>query len=84
MKSAADIQLKLKSYLHHVDYSFEELGADKIDYLIKKNETIYDMFGDKSLKKFSDKKRKTLEKYEMSRLPNYIKNDLNKFKDWID
>ena len=84
LKTAADIELKLKSYLHHIDYKFEELGTDKINYLIKNNKTIYDMFGDKSSKKFGDEKRKNLEKYEINCLPEYIKNNLNKYKDWID
>ena len=84
LKNAEDIELKLKSYLHHTDYEFEELGKNKIEYLIENNKTIYDMYGDKTSKKFDDNKRKTLEKYEIDKLPAYIKNNLNKYKDWID
>ena len=84
LKDAENIEIKLKSYLHYIDYKFEELGKDKIDFLIKNNKTIYDMFGDKSSKKFGDEKRKTLEKYNINNLPNYIKNNLNRYKDWID
>ena len=84
LKNAVDIESKLKSYLHHIDYKYEELGLDKIDYLIKNNKTIYDMFGDKSSKKFGDEKRKTLEKYDINKLPKHIKNNLKKYEDWID
>jgi beta-1,4-mannosyl-glycoprotein beta-1,4-N-acetylglucosaminyltransferase len=84
LKNASDIELKLKSYLHHHDYESEELGKDKIDDLIKNNQTIYDMFGDKSSKKYGDDKRKKLEKYEINKLPSYIQNNLNKYKNWID
>jgi beta-1,4-mannosyl-glycoprotein beta-1,4-N-acetylglucosaminyltransferase len=84
LKNASDIELKLKSYLHHHDYESEELGKDKIDDLIRNNETIYDMFGDKNSKKYGDDKRKKLEKYEINKLPPYIQNNLNKYKDWID
>ena len=84
LKSAEDIELKLKSYLHHTDYEFEELGKDKIENLIKTNKTIYDMFGDKTAKKFDDEKRKNLEKYEINKLPMYIQNNLIKFQNWID
>ena len=84
LKSATDIELKLKSYLHYTDYKFEELGKDKIEYLIKNNKTIYDMFGDKSSKKFGDDKRKDLEKYDISRLPLYIQKNLTNLKNWID
>ena len=84
IKSTKDIELKLKSYLHHRDYENEELGIDKIDEIIKKNETIYDMFGDKTSKKFGDDKRKKLEKYDLAKLPKYIIENNEKFKDWLD
>ncbi len=84
LKNASNIEMKLKSYLHHIDYKFEELGKDKIDYLIKNNMTIYDMFGDKSSKKFGDDKRKKLEKYNIDKLPKFIKDNINKYKIWID
>tara|TARA_Y100000591_G_scaffold130683_1_gene111934 strand:- start:423 stop:1319 length:897 start_codon:yes stop_codon:yes gene_type:complete len=84
LKNASDIELKLKSYLHYTDYQFEELGKNKIENLINSNKTIYDMFADKKSNKFGDDNRKDLVKYEVSKLPSYIKNNLNKYKDWID
>ena len=84
IKNADDIELKLKSYLHHRDYEAEELGNDKIKELIENNETIYDMFGDKKSKKYSDDKRKKLEKYDLKKLPQYIQNNLDTYKEWID
>ena len=84
LKNASDIELKLKSYLHYTDYQFEELGKNKIENLMNSNKTIYDMFADKKSNKFGDDKRKDLVKYEVSKLPSYIKNNLNKYKDWID
>ena len=84
LKNAKSIELKLKSYLHHIDYKFEELGIGKIENLIKSNKTIYDMFGDKSSKKYGDDKRKTLELFEINDLPTYIQNNLEKYKEWID
>ena len=84
LKNAEDIELKLKSYLHHRDYEVEELGAKKINELIKNNLTIYDMFGDKTSKKYGDDKRKKLEKYEFSNLPEFIKLNKDKLKEWID
>jgi|TARA_B110001452_G_scaffold264651_1_gene267990 beta-1,4-mannosyl-glycoprotein beta-1,4-N-acetylglucosaminyltransferase len=84
IKNANDIELKLKSYLHHRDYEAEELGYNKINELIKKNETIYDMFGDKKSKKYGDDKRKKLEKYELNKLPQFIQDNQTKFKEWMD
>ena len=84
IKNANDIELKLKSYLHHRDYETEELGNSKINELIKNNETIYDMFSDKKSKKYGDKKRKKLEIYDLKKLPYFIQENKIKLKDWMD
>ncbi len=84
LKNSTDIELKLKSYLHHTDYEGEELGKEKIEELIKNNSTIYDMYTDKTSKKYGDDSRKQLEKFEISKLPLYIQENLNEFKDWVD
>ena len=84
LKNAEDLELKLKSYLHHRDYKVEELGKTKIKELMKTNETIYDMFGDKTSKKYGDDKRRKLDIYEINKLPIYIQKNLEKYKNWID
>ena len=84
IKNASDIELKLKSYLHHQDYEVEELGYDKIKELIKCNKTIYDMFGDKKSKKYGDDKRHKLQKYDINKLPQFIQDNQNQLKTWID
>ena len=84
LKSPKDIEIKLKSYLHHRDYEVEELGYNKINELIKKNETVYDMYGDKKSKKYRDDKRKKLEKYDIKKLPKFIQDNKDEFKEWID
>ena len=84
IKNATDIELKLKSYLHHRDYEIEELGHNKISELIKNNETIYDFFGDKKSKKYGDDKRKKLEKYDLKKLPQFIQDNKNILKEWMD
>ena len=84
LKNAEDLELKLKSYLHHRDYEVEELGKTKIEKLMKNNETIYDMFGDKTSKKYGDDKRRKLDVYEINKLPIFIQKNLEKYKNWID
>ena len=84
LKNAEDLELKLKSYLHHRDYEVEELGKTKIKELMKTNETIYDMFGDKTSKKYGDEKRRKLDIYEINKLPIFIQKNLEKYKNWID
>tara|TARA_B100000780_G_scaffold270633_1_gene230669 strand:- start:329 stop:1225 length:897 start_codon:yes stop_codon:yes gene_type:complete len=84
IKNADDIELKLRSYLHHRDYEVEELGNNKIKELIKNNETIYDMFGDKKSKKYSNDTRRKLVKYDLKKLPQFIQNHRNKLNEWMD
>tara|TARA_B100001063_G_scaffold54145_1_gene48156 strand:- start:283 stop:1179 length:897 start_codon:yes stop_codon:yes gene_type:complete len=84
LKNSKDIETKLKSYLHHRDYEVEELGIEKIKQLIEENKTIYNMYVDKASQKYDDKSRKNLEKFEINKLPLYIQNNLQEFKNWID
>ena len=83
LKNPVDIENKLKSYLHHRDFDIEKIDLKEISKLMKNNETIYDMFADKTEKKFSENKRK-LTLYPKKKLPQYILYNENKFKEWLD
>ena len=83
LKNPADVEKKLKSYLHHRDFEVEKIDLKEISKSMKNNETIYDMFADKTEKKFSENKRK-LSLYPKNELPQYILNNESKFKDWLD
>ena len=83
LKNPADVEKKLKSYLHHRDFEVEKIDLKEISKSMKNNETIYDMFADKTEKKFSENKRK-LSLYPKNKLPQYILNNENKFKEWLD
>jgi len=83
LKNPVDIENKLKSYLHHRDFEVENIDLKEISKLVRNNETIYDMFTDKRQKKFSENKRK-LSLYPKNKLPQYILDNENKFKDWLD
>ena len=83
LKNPVDIENKLKSYLHHRDFDVENIDLKEISKLMRNNETIYDMFADKKDKKFSENKRK-LNLYPKNKLPQYILDNENKFKEWLD
>ena len=83
LKSPTDIEVKLKSYLHHRDFEVENIDLKEISRLMRNNETIYDMYADKTEKKFTEKKRK-LSLYPKGKLPQYVQNHESKFKDWLD
>ena len=83
LKYPADIENKLRSYLHHRDFEVENIDLKEISKSVKNNETVYDMFADKKKKKFSENKRK-LNLYPKNKLPPYIQDNENKFKEWLD
>jgi len=83
LKNPVDIENKLRSYLHHRDFEVENIDLKEISKLVRNNETIYDMFTDKRQKKFSENKRK-LNLYPKDKLPPYIQDNENKFKEWLD
>ena len=82
VKTSNEIQHKMKSYLHHREFDLNPLAVDDIEKLIKNKKAIYDLRVDKRSQKIGDGTR--LENYDIKKLPNYIKDNLDKFKEWID
>ena len=81
IKTAQEIEHKLRSYLHHREFDLNPLSVSQIDEIIKNKKTIYNLSVDQSVNKFEDGNR--LEKYEFDKLPIYIQKNKDKFKDWI-
>jgi len=82
LKDPQNIEKKLKSYLHHVEYELNPLGVEKIKKLIKNKKTIYNLKVDSRTNKFDGKN--DLEKINLNLLPKYILENKEKFKDWIE
>jgi len=82
IKNAKKIKKKLESYLHHREFDEEPLSVEKIDKIIKEKKTIYDLKVDKSVSKFN--KGQKLTTTDLKLLPNYIQNNVGKFKLWLD
>ena len=82
LKSAKDIEKKLKSYLHHREYDIEPVSVERIDQMIKEKKTVYDLKVDMRSSKFN--KGQTLTKVNLNQLPNYIQNNIEKYKLWLD
>ena len=75
------IVYKLKSYLHHADFPENLLDKDIFKNLIKNKKIMYDHSADKSQDRF--KNSKPLDEFDKNLLPEYIKNNQDKFKDWL-
>jgi len=82
IKTAKEIEHKLRSYLHHREFDEKPLSVDEIDKIIKNKQAIYDLKVDKTVNKIGNGSK--LEKLEINRLPNYIQINQDNLKDWID
>ena len=83
VKSADKIDFKMKNFLHHLEYEESGLNTEKLEKLIKERRIMYNHNADKKdLSKWSN--QDFLQKVSLDYLPNYIKNNKNKFIDWID
>lgn len=82
LKTPAEVEKKLKSYLHHIDYDLDPLGIKKIKKIMDDKKTIYNLKVDQKINKF-DSQNKLL-KINSDQLPKYIFDNLDKFNNWID
>ncbi len=82
LKTADEIKYKLRSYLHHTEFDLEPLDTNEIKNIMNNKLAIYDLTADKRLKKIG--KGNKLEKYDLESLPDVIKLNHNKYKEWLD
>ena len=82
IKTAKEIEHKLKSYLHHREFDLEPLTTSQIEEIITNKQAIYDLTLDKRINKIGVGNK--LEKFELKKLPIYIQKNLNKYSEWID
>ena len=82
LKNPKDIEKKLKSYLHHIDYDLNPVGEKGIVKMIKNKRTIYNIKADQKENKFDGTNK--LNKININLLPSYILENKNKLKDWIE
>jgi len=82
LKTASEIEFKLKSYLHHREFDENPLSVEEINSLIENKQAIYDLKVDKRINKIGDGSK--LEKYPTGKLPKFLQNNLNDYKEWID
>tara|TARA_B110001450_G_scaffold150490_1_gene140566 strand:+ start:78 stop:968 length:891 start_codon:yes stop_codon:yes gene_type:complete len=82
IKTAKEIEHKLRSYLHHREFDANPLSINEIDNIIKNKQAIYDLTVDKTDNKIGNGNK--LEKFEFKRLPVHIQRNLDNYKEWID
>ena len=82
IKTAAEIEHKLKSYLHHREFDENPMSENQINEIIENKQAIYDLKVDKRVNKIGDGSK--LENYSLEKLPKFLQNNIEKFRDWID
>jgi beta-1,4-mannosyl-glycoprotein beta-1,4-N-acetylglucosaminyltransferase len=82
IKTAKEIEFKLKSYLHHREFDENPLSVDEIEKIIQDKQAIYDLTVDKTTNKIGNGSK--LEKFELEKLPIYIQLNKDNYKEWMD
>ena len=82
LKNPKDIEKKLKSYLHHIDYDLNPVGEKGIQDMINNKKAIYNIKADQKENKFDGTNK--LNKININLLPSYILENKDKLKDWIE
>ena len=82
IKSPENIEKKLKSYLHHAEYEMNPIGIEKISKLIEEKKAVYNLKVDSRLNKFNQGNK--LKKLDLNLLPQYVKENISVFNDWIE
>ena len=58
------------------------MTTNEIENIIENKQAIYDLTVDKTVNKIGNGNK--LERYPLKELPQYLQNNLEKFKNWID
>ena len=82
IKTASEIEYKLKSYLHHREFDENPINEDQINKIIKNKQAIYDLNVDKKVNKIGNGNK--LEKFPLEKLPKYLQDNIANYKKWID
>ena len=82
IKTAEEIEFKLRSYLHHREFDINPMSKSEINDIIKDKRAIYDLKVDKRVNKIGDGSK--LEKYHLDKLPKFLKENIEKYKEWVD
>ena len=82
IKTAEEIEHKLKSYLHHREFDLQSLSVGEIQNIIENKKAIYDLKVDKRVNKIGDGSK--LVKIKFEKLPIYIQQNKHNYLKWLD
>ncbi len=83
MKNPEEIFVKLNSFLHNVDFKLSGLNLNDIKNMVSDKKILYDHFADqKKIHRWDS--AVVLKPIDISYLPEYIVNNKEKFKEWLE
>ena len=82
MKTPAEIEKKMRTYLHHREYDIKPLGTKKIEEIIKSKKSIYNLKVDMKTEKIDG--TQNLKPTDKSELPDFIKKNSIKYSNWME
>jgi beta-1,4-mannosyl-glycoprotein beta-1,4-N-acetylglucosaminyltransferase len=82
MKSPEKIDFKMKNFLHHLEYEESGLKVNDVRKIMNEKKVFYDHAADKKQRKWNA--NISLKKENDNSLPEYITNNKEKFKNWLD
>jgi len=82
MMKPEDLQNKLLNYTHHHEFELSGITLNDLKDKMKKNKIIYDHSSDQREDKWNSSR--TLEKASLSKMPDYIKDNVKKYSEWLE
>jgi beta-1,4-mannosyl-glycoprotein beta-1,4-N-acetylglucosaminyltransferase len=82
IKNPKDIFYKLSNFMHHLEFEYSGLKLNDMEKMVSEKKILYDHGANQEDAKYTGQQK--LKKIEQSNLPNYIIENLDKYKEWLD
>ena len=82
IKKPEELDKKMQNFLHHVDYKNSGFNINDLEILIREKRVMYNHSLDKKENKWG--KGEKLEASKIEEMPDYIIENLSKYKEWLD
>ena len=82
IKTPKMLNHKFRSYLHHIEFDKAKINENDIQKLINNKQAVYNLAVDQRGSKVGN--GAILENFDNKKLPLYIQNNIEKYKDWLN
>ena len=73
---------KFRSYLHHIEFDKAKINENDIQKLINNKQAVYNLAVDQRGSKVGN--GAILENFDIKKLPPHIRNNTEKYRDWLN